>query len=387
MNIIQKASVLAVVLVLVVLVPFAKEAFADRMPEPWPPDRPWEVIDLAIALDTSGSMQPLIDAVSLKLWDIVHDVARLKPTPIFRMALLTYGNSNYDAKNGRVRVETDFTEDFDLVSERLFALTTGQGGAEYVGRILKLALDGLSWTPSDETLKLIIVAGNESAEQDPKVKLDDMARIALDRDTFILAVYCGSEEEERAKSWRRLAELAEGQFAAINLRSRALTVKTPYDEELAELSETINDTYIPLGEEGRQRYKNLAEQDQNARKLSPEAVASRSQVKTTRLYCAGWDLVDALDAGRVNLYDLKADELPEYLRAMSFEELELYIDEMRKMRNELQEQIAEIAEMRRQYVDAKIASMGAAQSMTFDTSVRRVILEKASQKGFRLPER
>jgi hypothetical protein len=60
---------------------------------------------------------------------------------------------------------------------------------------------------------------------------------------------------------------------------------------------------------------------------------------------------------------------------------------MRKMRNELREQIAEIAERRRQYVIAKIKSMGTTQSMTFDTSVRRIILEKASQKGFRLPER
>ena len=120
----RRPLLIAVALIWMAATIWATESIGARADEPWPPDRPWEIIDLAIALDTSGSMQPLIDAVSLKLWDIVHDVARLKPTPVFRMALLTYGNSNYDAKAGRVRVETDFTEDFDLVSERLFALTS-----------------------------------------------------------------------------------------------------------------------------------------------------------------------------------------------------------------------------------------------------------------------
>lgn len=193
--------------------------------------------------------------------------------------------------------------------------------------------------------------------------------------------------ERRQADRRALSELSEGEFTAINLRNGAVTIKTLFDEDLADLSEAINDTYIPLGEKGRQRRKNLVEQDENAKKRSPDAVASRSQLKTTRLYCAGWDLVDALNAGRLSLYDLETEELPDNLREMSFEELEIYVDEMRKKRDDLQEQISKIADMRHQYMDAKIKSMGINYSMAFDTSVRRVILEKASQKGFRLPKR
>jgi hypothetical protein len=264
------------------------------------PERPWEVIDVAIALDTSGSMEYLIEAARLKLWAIVHDLTLLEPTPTLRVALLTFGNFKNHRDAGWVRVETDLTEDLDQVSERLFTLIS-EGGTEYVGRVLKTALQGLSWTPSEDTLKLIFVVGNEPADLDPTVSFREMAEAARDEGILVNAVFCGSGEHEDAASWKEMAELADGQFATIDHRRRAVVVKTPFDEEIAELSAAINDTYIPLGERGRQRRQKLAEQDKNAKMLSPEAATSRAQVKTTRLYCAGWDLVDALDAGRMSL--------------------------------------------------------------------------------------
>ncbi len=38
-------------------------------------------IDLAICLDTSGSMSGLIEAAKQKLWAIVNDLALVEPTP------------------------------------------------------------------------------------------------------------------------------------------------------------------------------------------------------------------------------------------------------------------------------------------------------------------
>ena len=122
-------------------------------------------VDVAIALDTSGSMENLLEAARLKLWEIVHDLTLVEPTPTLRVALLTYGGKDNDHKAGWVRVETGLTRDLDLVSERLFALTAG-GGAEYVARVLQAALEGLDWTSSEDALKLVFVAGNEPADQE-----------------------------------------------------------------------------------------------------------------------------------------------------------------------------------------------------------------------------
>ena len=139
--------------------------------DPYLPDRPWESIDVVIALDTSGSMQPLLDAARLKLWEIVNDLAAAEPTPHVRVALLTYGHSMRRPEDTWVKVWTPFTDNLDLVSQRLFEAKIS-GDTEYVARVLDVAFQQLEWTESDEALRLLFVVGNEPADQDPVVKLE-----------------------------------------------------------------------------------------------------------------------------------------------------------------------------------------------------------------------
>ena len=58
-------------------------------------------IDLVIALDTSGSMDGLIDSARQKLWDIVNDLATAKPTPLLRVGLISFGNDRNQRKHER----------------------------------------------------------------------------------------------------------------------------------------------------------------------------------------------------------------------------------------------------------------------------------------------
>ena len=126
---------------------------------------PRRTVDLVICLDTSGSMKGLIDSARRKIWAIVNDLALAKPTPRLRVALLTFGNHGNDAAAGWVRVESGLTEDLDLISQKLFVLTTN-GGEEYVGRVLQTGLEKIQWQEDANALKLMVVAGNESADQD-----------------------------------------------------------------------------------------------------------------------------------------------------------------------------------------------------------------------------
>ncbi len=73
-------------------------------------------VDLAICLDTSGSMRGLLDSARQSIWAIVNDLALAKPAPRLRIALLTFGNDGHSKANGWVRVDTGFTGDLDLVS-------------------------------------------------------------------------------------------------------------------------------------------------------------------------------------------------------------------------------------------------------------------------------
>ncbi len=129
------------------------------------------VIELVICLDTSGSMDGLLNSARQKLWTIVNDLAKAEPTPRLRVALLSYGNDGHKSENGWVKVDTPFTEDLDTVSQKLFALTTG-GGTELVGRVVQTSLQELDWHSSAGALRMIFVAGNESADQDEQVAVD-----------------------------------------------------------------------------------------------------------------------------------------------------------------------------------------------------------------------
>ena len=55
-------------------------------------------IDLVICLDVSGSMNGLIDSAKIRLWDVVNELARMKPTPNLRVGLYTYGATRYPAE-------------------------------------------------------------------------------------------------------------------------------------------------------------------------------------------------------------------------------------------------------------------------------------------------
>src|SRR5215831_10524910 len=100
------------------------------------PAAPANAIDLVICLDISGSMDGLIDSAKLRLWDIVNELARMKPTPNLRVGLYTYGATRYDPKTGWVKKDVDLTEDLDDVYKALNTLKTG-GGTEYVARVTK----------------------------------------------------------------------------------------------------------------------------------------------------------------------------------------------------------------------------------------------------------
>src|SRR5439155_9452667 len=90
-------------------------------------------IDVVLCLDASNSMDGLIGSAKTKLWDIVNDLAKVKPTPNLRVGLYSYGNDGYDAKIGWIRKEVDLTNDLDTTDQKLNELTTNGGIAAETG--------------------------------------------------------------------------------------------------------------------------------------------------------------------------------------------------------------------------------------------------------------
>src|SRR5262249_18743676 len=157
----------------------------------------------------------LIGSAKMRLWDIVNDLAKIKPTPNLRVGLYSYGHTSYDAKAGWVRKESDLTTDLDQISKQLFGLTT-RGGTEYVTRVWRDALEQQKWSSDKDALKLIFVCGNEPASQDPVVTLKQAATLAGEKGVVINPIFAGYAESNDARDWKELAALAGGHFANID---------------------------------------------------------------------------------------------------------------------------------------------------------------------------
>ena len=92
-------------------------------------------IQLAILLDTSSSMNGLIDQTRNQLWQVVNEFSKAEQNgvkPSLEVAVYEYGNSRLSASNGYIRQVSGLTGELDAVSEALFSLTTN-GGSEYCG--------------------------------------------------------------------------------------------------------------------------------------------------------------------------------------------------------------------------------------------------------------
>ncbi|MHC4923821.1 MAG: vWA domain-containing protein [Planctomycetota bacterium] len=339
-------------------------------------------VDLVIALDISGSMNGLVDAARTKLWEIVNDLGMANPTPRLRVAVVTFGSGSHEAAAGWTKVQTDLTEDLDLVSERLFALKTG-GSKEYVGRALRVSLDSLTWSPEKGSLQLIVVAGNESADQDREVPVAEEAKRCISRGIMINTIFCGNPADGVAPTWKDVAKLADGHFASIDHDNGTVVVETPFDARLTELGTAMNGTYCAFGKKGQWYASNQVIQDDNANGSNSQTAASRAVMKGSSNYRnSHWDLVDAAQQEDFDLSKVEEKDLPEALRKMTLEERKAHLDKLRTERKRISTEIARLNEKRVAYIDAEMKKAAKDPSKSFDFAVRKAGREQAGARGF-----
>ena len=361
-------------------------ARADGLPAP-PQGKP---VDLVLCLDTSNSMDGLIDSAKRKLWTVVNDLAKIEPAPTLRVALYSYGNNNYDPGKGWVRKDLDLTGDLDEVYKRLFALTT-KGGNEYVARVTHAALTDLKWAEDKDALRLVFVCGNEPVDQDKQVTLDSAASLARSKGVIVNAIYCYPATNPEAAGWQAFAEQAGGKYANIDQdRARtAAAIKTPFDEEIQKLGVAINSTYCWYGPRGGEAAANQRAQDLNAEKTSKDVATERGVTKASKFYRnATCDLIDRMEIDKdFDLSKIKDEDLPEELKKLKPEERVAYLKKKAEERAEIQKKVAELNVKRTKFIeDEKKKEPRSAADKAFDDALKAMLREQAAAKGMKVKE-
>lgn len=350
------------------------------------PEAQRPIVELAICLDTSGSMDGLIDATRRSIWGVVNDLALAKPTPEFRIAFLTFGNDGHDEASGWVKVHAPLTDDLDLISQSLFAQSTN-GGTELVARVVDRAVNALDWNKDPKALKIIIVAGNEGADQDTKISYRDACRRAIANGIMVNSIYCGNPDDSEAQAWREVAMLADGSFATIDQDHVTVEIPTPFDKELTALNESINKTYIAYGIEGISLQKRQWAEDANAVQLGPTVTATRVACKAGDLYSnSQWDLVDACKQQVVDLEMIDEDQLPEEMKSMTLEERQAWVQQKQTERDGLTAAVAAIVPKRDAFIAKEKARLAIDDSKSLGSALRKAIRAQAMAKGVHIPE-
>lgn len=343
-------------------------------------------IQVALLLDTSSSMDGLIEQAKSQLWKLVNELATSKrdgKIPQIELALYEYGKSTISATDGYLRAIVPLTNDLDLVSEKLFALQTN-GGDEYCGWAIKDATEALKWSQSNKDLKIVIIAGNESFAQG-SVDYKVSCKNAITKGIVVNTIFCGNCDNGINLLWRDGADRAEGKYMCIDQNSTVAHIETPYDGEIGRLNTELNNTYVAFGQKGAVAQQRQLAQDANAGNYGAANIASRAVAKSKKSTYnnATWDAVDAAEANEDFIEEVEEEDLPEEMQKMDMKERKEYIDNKSKERAAIQEQIQEVAKKREAYIAEEHKKNSTSVDNTLDVVMLKTIREQATKRGYK----
>ena len=344
------------------------------------------MVDLAILLDTSNSMDGLIAQAQNQLWNIVRKIAEAEKKnqkPVLRVAVFEYGNSNLPSSENYIRQVVQLTDDLDKVSEGLFDLKT-DGGDEYCGAAIQEALRRLDWNKNRNGYKAIYIAGNEPFTQG-EVRYETVCREAIENGIVVNTIHCGNYDRGVAGEWKKGAELAEGKFMNINQDRKVVQIKTPHDAVLMQLNSQLNATYLWYGlSQQRDALKsNQMTQDNNS--IAAGASLSRIATKAGAAYSnRGRDLVDSTEANAKLLNEIDVKLLPEKMQKMSPKEREDYVTMISEKRKSIKKQIQEATKLRDAYIGEQRKNQASDAGDTFGDVINEAVTSQLKDFGFQL---
>lgn len=343
-----------------------------------------EKIQVALLLDTSSSMDGLIDQAKSRLWNIVNTLTTLRydgKKPNIEISLYEYGNDGLSPDGGFIRQVAPLTSDLDLLSEKLFALRTN-GGSEYCGQVIQTSTNELKWDNNKNSMKLIYIAGNEPFTQG-QVNYIEAISNAVKKGIYVNTIHCGDDYSGQSGMWKDGADKGKGEYFFIDHNQKVIYIPTPYDVRIDDCNTRLNNTYIYYGAQGGAMKARQETQDMMAAEVSAENKVSRAAAKANYSYSnSGWDLVDAVSMEGTEIKDIDKSTLPEKYQKMSDSELKKEIEKMTDERKKIQKEILELNTEREKFIQTELAKRGETDT-DLGAAITDAVLKFAGEKGYK----
>ena len=336
------------------------------------------LVQLALLLDTSGSMSGMIQQAKVQLWAIVNQFIKADQNgvrPQVEVALYRYGSPELGTHTGYVRLLVPLTGDLDRIAEELFKLSTN-GGEEYCGWAIRTAVENLQWTRNNHDYKAIFIAGNEPFSQGP-VDFRASCKNAISRGIVVNTIHCSGGDDS---GWKDAALLADGSFMRIETNLAVVELDTPYDQDIMRLNSELNKTYIGYGAEGFRAMARQEAMDSASAKIGAANLAQRAVVKASRHYrTQSWDMVDAVEDKGIEA--IAEGEMPANMQKMSSEERQAYVEKKKTEREDIQEQIQVLSDKRESYLRKRQKEL-AGNEKSLGSQIEQAVIQQAGKKGF-----
>jgi Mg-chelatase subunit ChlD len=347
-------------------------------------------IEAVFVLDTTGSMGGLIQAAKEKIWSIATSMAQGQPAPEIRIGLVAYRDRG-DAYVTRV---VELSSDLDSLYATLmdFRAEGGGDGPESVNQALSEAVNKIAWSPDQSVYKVVFLVGDAPPHMDYQddVKYDVTLGEARRRGIVVNSIQCGNDGTATG-DWQRVAALGAGQYFQVGQSGNAVAVATPYDKKMAELSRKLDETRLYYGSPAEQAEKK-AKQDATDKLhagSSVESQARRAAFNASKSgadnLLGGKDLVEDVRSGKVDLRKVEPARLPASLQALPAPAVAAAVEETAKKREELKQEIGQLARERSEYLKKEVAKAGGAKD-SLDARVYGAVREQAKAKGLRYDE-
>ena len=348
---------------------------------PFPAETRPARLEMVFVIDTTGSMNGLLDAAKQRIWGIVNSVMREQNTRV-RVGLVAYR----DRGDAYVTQVLPLTEDLDKVYMTLmdYRAAGGGDGPEDVRTALADSLNKIPWAPAAPDLsRIIFLVGDAPPHEDYDV-VDTLttAANAAHKGIIVNTIQCGSERAT-TQAWQAIAARGHGQYFAIPTDGGVQAITTPYDEQLSDLAQKLGATVLPYGfgagaagEAQRTAVAVRAEivETRVANAAPSAAKAERAYNKAISSDAYAGDLLQQLENGSVGRESVDPAQLPADLRAMAPADQWQEIERRLEIRRELRHQILLLSQQRDAFIEAQRKRLSGDDG--FDVVVAKALKEQ-----------
>lgn len=321
-------------------------------------------VDVVFAVDTTGSMGPLIDGAKRTVWSIATHIKNTDPNANIRIGLVAFR----DVGDDYVTRPFALTNDLDAVYTELSGYVADGGNdiPENVDAALNDALK-MKWRPGAK--KIVFLVGDAPpASRGDVPTFDVLAKQAQSRGITINTIRAGNEAATE-HTFRQIAMLANGEFSTIHQDGGVQQVATPYDAKMAELSASIDRSAIIVGDEGARR-------DYTTKMAAAEAAPAAAKADRATYYAKGKaagraadDLVGGVATGSMDLDKVEESSLPADLRGKDKAQLKAEVEKRVAQRKAAQAELEQLAKQRDEYLSKNAKKTDGA----FDAKVKETV--------------